>query len=325
MSTPIKPSSNDSWSFLPSSTEGKMIAFGAIATLVGVLAYNVFTSQKEVNRENPRPRYDEDRYDEDKEIESPRIPAEAPKVTHHEPAAPVVRFTPAPAATPAPVPVQAYTPPPSVVVDLRSRVEYIPPTLPQLYKESIGYEQDKGHQNGMTKSKLLTLSLIKNRLDKQGMVSGQAVDNGDCFYHAFAQSLNEQRRKTGEKPVTVVELRKQVAKHLNDESIAQHWSKDVTPVWGNPDREGKALCQIYKVNLCFYAAEIHDLTGDKANSIMAGGKEAREKLLADSERCMFGRSPNDSTVISPAYPTIHMVGARKHFMPVFKKEGILPT
>lgn len=191
----------------------------------------------------------------------------------------------------------------------------------ELFKEALGYSVEQNEK--MTKSKLLIMSLIKNKLDSK-LILGKAIDNGDCFFHAFAQTLNVLRHKRGLGPVDVLQLRKDVSGVLKDDTLAIHWIKDgAIPVWGDPASHGKVLCQIYRVNLKVFIAD-SGVDSAKAEELLKS-KKSRETYFANKEGWIFGEDPNESVVIDPSFPTIEMVVARLHFMPVFNRSDLMLT
>jgi len=196
-------------------------------------------------------------------------------------------------------------------------------TRVELFNEAIGYTMSADDLSGTKKSvsTLLTLILINYKLEK-GKLLGKAVDNGDCFFHAFAQALNALRHKKGLKPVTAVELRRQAAEICDDTDLAKHWTKTTVPVWGDPVSHGKRLCQLYNVNLKMIMADLPGMTASKAEKLATAQKEERFKYFDNHDNYVFGEDHAESFVADPDCPTLEMVVARKHYMPIFNAADI---
>lgn len=123
---------------------------------------------------------------------------------------------------------------------------------------------------------------LKKELTALGKTYGNAIDNGDCFWDAFAQGLN----KILGKNVTIKELRQQVSDEIQkldkgpdrDNWVKKSMKSDFMDtyedyrdrvaytcdellkkgssaiVWGQEDRDGRILCHLYKVNLTVFSA-----------------------------------------------------------------------
>lgn len=221
------------------------------------------------------------------------------------------------------------------------------PTVRELYRRSLGYAPPPptGALKKTTQAKRAFVNLKLQALDK---VRGEAIDNGDCFFHAFAQTLNVIRVKRGEKPVTVPQLRQQVAKYVEKETPENKWVMDLcntnttiapegferykkeiqnlatldnTPLWGHPLRDGRILCELYNVNLRTYSADLSDIDSDKATRLLKNPSELR-KLAESDEGWMFGADANDCVTIKTATETIEIATYPGHFMPVFNRQDL---
>lgn len=149
--------------------------------------------------------------------------------------------------------------------------------------ETLSPKQKESYEiNGKDVSKRTykCLKRLEVELDMLGKCYGEAVDNGDCFWHAFAQQLSIILKRE----VTIEELRKKVSEEvsrLDQGPDEENWVKAVMkgdtmdsyeeyrdevaftcdevlkrglakPIWGREGRDGKILTQLYQVNLKVY-------------------------------------------------------------------------
>ncbi|MBS4170263.1 Uncharacterized protein NEOC95_000984 [Neochlamydia sp. AcF95] len=154
---------------------------------------------------------------------------------------------------------------------------------------------------------------------------GTAIDNGDCFFDAFAQALNKKLNKS----LTLTDLRRKVSEYVNALPSQNNWIKDSLkeeygnidsyesyikgikhnsseaeknggyPIWGKPEIDGIILCQLYHVNLKVY--EVGD-----------GGDGMDGLWVAELEYPL--NTPYDTTVELALYPG--------HFLPVYDKKSL---
>lgn len=222
-------------------------------------------------------------------------------------------------------------------------------SLKQHYDVSIGYKPQQTQEHEMAHVNKLKLKLIERRLDKQGKVAGKAIDNGDCFYHVFAQVLNPILKKQGKELVTVIKLRSQVSQALKEPKTAEWVAKvcenanvapqgyekyakevhlahnsGIIPQWGNPTRDGKILSEIYKVNMDVILADIGGIEKKPAKKLLTGKVGELNKFLDTSEKCTFGKDPNESLTVANATNTVTMVVYQGHYLPVFDKAEVAP-
>lgn len=171
---------------------------------------------------------------------------------------------------------------------------------------------------------------LKTLLDASGKTYGNAIDNGDCFWDAFAQGLN----KIFGKNVSIQDLRQHVRneiQRLDKGPDQENWIKNMMKgdfmdtyedyrdrvayscdemlkkglasiIWGKEDRDGLILCHLFKVNLTVYSAGCLDEDPAKMNDADNFYSEKRD-ILADK--------PYSHTVEIALYPG--------HFIPVFNK------
>ena len=135
---------------------------------------------------------------------------------------------------------------------------------------------------------LKTLSMIEKKLAEKNKICGKAIDNGDCFWDAFAQALS---RVLG-KNITNKDLREKVSQEvhrLDKGPEEENWVKKMMktdpmdtyedyrdcvaftcdenkkigklPVWGQEKRDGVIICNLYQVNLKVYGAGLLDEDG----------------------------------------------------------------
>lgn len=174
------------------------------------------------------------------------------------------------------------------------------------------------------------LKILEGKLDAVGKTHGKAIDNGDCFWDAYAQGLS----KILKRPVTIKELRQQVSKEVKrlDQGPAEaNWVKEILkgdfmdtyeqyrdtveytcdeilkdkhsfyPVWGKESRDGKILSQLYKVNLKVYTIGCMDEAGN----------------MDDEENFYFGEDEIPSKL--PYSETVEIALYPGHFVPVVDK------
>lgn len=175
------------------------------------------------------------------------------------------------------------------------------------------------------------------RLDKelveQNLMRGNAIDNGDCFYDAFSQALEE---TTGTK-TTVEQLRKDVEEEtkvftgikdnwievqlkkcslctyeefLETVSISFAKNPNKARVWGRPSIDGQILCRKYGVSLKMHGVGVLSLPEDVKE------KEDRDKFYEDPKN--YYTDETDSFINSKATKTIHMSVYPGHFEPAFE-------
>ncbi len=155
--------------------------------------------------------------------------------------------------------------------------------------KSSSNEKDRVLLNGKRVSKrtLNCLKLLEKILTPSGKVCGQAIDNGDCFFDAFAQLLSLHLKRK----VTIKELRQIVSDYVHkldqgpeednwikkmiqkeyikmdtyesykeyigytcEEALQKKW----VPIWGQQGREGVILCRHFKVNLIIHEVGCND-------------------------------------------------------------------
>jgi hypothetical protein len=174
------------------------------------------------------------------------------------------------------------------------------------------------------------LQILEKHLDSLGKVFGTAIDNGDCFWDAFAQRLSIILNK----PVTVKELRQQVSDEvhrLDKGPEEKNWVKKLMtsdimdtyqqyleqvaitcdeimsqglkfyPVWGQEKRDGLILCHLYKVNLRVYGVACADEI---------------DKLEDDECFCLYSEDFPDTL---PYKHTVEIALYPGHFIPVHDK------
>lgn len=126
------------------------------------------------------------------------------------------------------------------------------------------------------------LEILEKNLDPVGKIYGSAIDNGDCFWDAFAKKLSIILKKT----ITIKELRQKVSEEihrLDQGPDEENWVRQIMhgdlmdsyedyrdrvaftceeiftnklkffPIWGQEKRDGVILCHLYKVNLRVYS------------------------------------------------------------------------
>lgn len=230
-------------------------------------------------------------------------------------------------------------------------------TTSTLYSESIGYPYKEKLPSHRT---LLLSLLLKNELEKHSKTYGKAVDNGDCFFHSFAQALNMLNRKIElPKSVTIDELRKKIRDFVNapescerakalffkespeqtdaekqiaweeyKKGIAHSFSNlNITLTWGKPVFEGRVLCELYKVNLRTVDAGFLNGLTDSEAFVLFRSPEVRRQFLEDTNKCYAGLSNSDCILISKEFPSIEIGcirsgAAHGHFVPIFDKDDI---
>lgn len=232
----------------------------------------------------------------------------------------------------------------------------------EMFDLSLGYIEKK-KVPVLNHSKLLYLTLLGNQLEKTGKKHGKSVDNGDCFFHAFAQGLNLIRKQRNELPLTSSDLREALESYVNDEKnsaavnmifnnynstkicanldeykskIGKSWSETFIPIWGQSKVDGYFLCKIYNVNLSMWTTSIYFLEvksnkgKEKATKRASDfyGKDQkvnRERFLANPDNWACGIDPSDSTEIDKPLPTVEIAGAYQHYYTVFKKDALLKS
>jgi hypothetical protein len=186
--------------------------------------------------------------------------------------------------------------------------------------------------------KLISLRTIKSlqKLEKDlallGKVHGSAVDNGDCFWHAFAQGLSAFLGRE----VTIKELRKKVSEEilrLDKRPNQENWVKKMmiddymdtyeqyrdrvaftcgevlekgwlAPIWGQEKRDGVILCQLYQVNLKVYSV---------------GCINDHPSQMEDEENFYSGE--DDFPKNQPYESTVEIALYTGHFLPVRNAEA----
>lgn len=184
-------------------------------------------------------------------------------------------------------------------------------TMTQIYEASLGFVVKKTENEKVAddnKANQIKLKLIATHLAKSGKVLGKALDSGDCFFHAFAQSLNVILKKQGKAPVTVIQLRKQVAEYAvieknkawvkkackDAKEIYDTYVKNIgfavdsgtVPVWGIPSRDGKILCELYNVNLDVVLGDISEFSNKQAKNKMKDEQSLNKFLEAAVNRSL---------------------------------------
>lgn len=208
--------------------------------------------------------------------------------------------------------------------------------------EDIGSPQPVAKKGSSSDGKLISLRTTKcleklaEDMEALGKVLGKAVDNGDCFWDAFAQGLT----RVGHK-VTIKELREKVSeevKNLDQGPDEKNWVKKLikekkdtsvtyesyrdhvafdhkdylshgltSPIWGQEARDGVILCRLYKVNLKVHSVGVTDERPEELKK-----KENGENIFFTDDHCY----PKGET-----YPdTIEMALYPGHFLPVWPKE-----
>ena len=232
----------------------------------------------------------------------------------------------------------------------------------EMYELSLGYPDSRGAQISQpTPIQMLTRLVLNQKLTKEKRIPIlvanhiHAIDNGDCFFHAFAQVLNVILKRRKEAPVTSVELRKVVSDYVNDQKNQkeiqelfklssprvcdnlQKYKENIgmpgsegTPIWGQMKVDGQILCQIYNVNAKVWGAQLlidEDNIKETVQALFPKGGvgwQARQKaFLANSDNWACGSDENDNVENIPgATETIEIAGSREHFHPVFKQGDV---
>jgi hypothetical protein len=187
----------------------------------------------------------------------------------------------------------------------------------------------KINQKLVSKRTLNCLKKLDIHLRSFGKIYGTAIDNGDCFFDAYAKGLQVYLKRA----VTIKELRQKVADYVHTlEAEENNWIKKMiqkeyialdnyevfkervgftceevlqkkwpAPIWGQQQREGVILCHIYKVNLKIY--EVGYLDEDPS-------KMDHWDNFWESEPCIYPSNEKYNHTIEMAiYPG--------HFLPVF--------
>ncbi|BBI17397.1 hypothetical protein [Neochlamydia sp. S13] len=168
------------------------------------------------------------------------------------------------------------------------------------------------------------LERLKGDLAAINKEYGTAIDDGDCFFDAFAQALNKKLNGN----LTLTDLRRKVSEYVNTLPSQDNWIKNSLeeeygnidsyesyvkgvkynsseaekhggyPIWGKSEIEGVILCHLYQVNLKVY--EVGD-----------GGDGVDGLWVAELEYPLS--TPYDTTVELALYPG--------HFLPVYDKKS----
>lgn len=198
-------------------------------------------------------------------------------------------------------------------------------------------------------------ALIKERLKATGQVAGDAIDNADCFIHAFCQALKgikhseyasvdtvrgdfafllmDARYPAFNKPNKWQWLKDWFVKNQKnlqetfEEYTDKAWvsgsGRDVSkkgPYWGYAQREGRILCEKFNVNLKVYRADITGLVESKAKTLLKDPK-ALKAFLAEKQ-CVFQLDQNKCVTVPGATETIELVTYQQpnkpnFYLPVF--------
>lgn len=177
---------------------------------------------------------------------------------------------------------------------------------------------------------LKCLRRLEIELEQLGKVYGTAIDNGDCFWDAFAQGLSYILGKK----VTIKELREKVSEEIQrfdkcpDE---ENWVKKMmvhdpmdtyegyrdqvmltcgeilekgmgAPVWGQEKRDGVILCHLFKVNLKVFSV---------------GCIDEHPSKMEDHDN--FYTSEDDYPKDQPYSRTVEISLYPDHFLPVRNK------
>ncbi len=157
-------------------------------------------------------------------------------------------------------------------------------------------------------------------LGEHNFTAGKAVDNGDCFFAAYAEALSNLK---GEQ-FTHKQMRQDVAKAFLsgdmigkivkdgsnggykdvfdwEEKVVRNGDEGFVPMWGRGKIEGVLLCNTYNVDLVIY--DVYESTDEYGTNKKLHILE--NEFLPESER---------------AAQTIYMAGYPGHFFPIFPKK-----
>lgn len=167
------------------------------------------------------------------------------------------------------------------------------------------------------------LDKLQEVLSTTSRYYGQAIDNGDCFFDAFAQSLNQVQSKN----LTVKDLRLAVKEYLENLKDTK-WIEELLNVssakpkcsyedfkdkvgyagdqidyalWGEERIEGVILCRLYNVNLKVYEVGVYS---EEASEI-----EKNENYWIGEDNVYPINEKYEQIVEIALYP--------HHFIPVF--------
>ncbi|NGX45295.1 MAG: hypothetical protein K940chlam2_00441 [Chlamydiae bacterium] len=162
----------------------------------------------------------------------------------------------------------------------------------------------------------LKKDFLLSHLESRGFLVGQAVDNGDCFFAAFAESLShlkgeqfthkQMRCDVAAAPRSDMIIQRigadRSAGGYSDiiewgEKVAQSCDEGVVPIWGRGNIGGVLLCNKYQVNLVVY-----DVYADHESALQ----------IAENEFTPEG---------GKAAETIYMASYPGHFFPIIPRAG----
>lgn len=226
-------------------------------------------------------------------------------------------------------------------VETRSEMEKTSP-LDQLNKFARATDEDLAvsQKPFPPQEKLVSRRTLECRkrliqtLKEKGKILGEAIDNGDCFFDAFAQSINK-LLNLKHTVNTLRSLVSQLANDLHKASNGQNWIKDqlrgdysltyetyltdiqfgadfrVGPFWGIHKVCGRLLSDHFKVNLVVYDQDVSDpLSGEDLRAIQENDPNFVEEIIYSEGETGY---PADL-----AYPqTVEMGLYPGHYMPVF--------
>lgn len=189
----------------------------------------------------------------------------------------------------------------------------------------------------------ITRQFIQNHLKSFDKTSGDSIDNKDCFIHAFCQVISILK---GTK-VEVSDSRKQMQRGLGKQNWLEGWFKqnrvqetltDYTAKLSNqnaflgyPQREGRLLCEIHKVNLKVYKAVIFGLTDAQATPLISKIPELAAFLnpspMMGPSPFSFYESKDEAIIVPGATETVEMVaysvGKVNYYLPIFDLSKLL--
>lgn len=145
------------------------------------------------------------------------------------------------------------------------------------------FEIPQPKEKNISKRTIACLDRLDDKLKTKHLKRGAAVDNGDCFYDAFAQALKKEIKLD----VSSQRLRQIVAaeaKYFATHCSGDNWIKaklkgdahctfdqftanvgrsfsDKDPqasIWGRPDIDGEILCTYFKVNMQVHGVGVYE-------------------------------------------------------------------
>lgn len=239
------------------------------------------------------------------------------------------------------------------IVALREKFAKEKLSSKELYEISLGYDVPKAKIVPPSKLKMLLQKILLPLIKAQDKVLGSAIDNGDCFYHSYAEALNIVRKQRNEAPVTAVELRQKVAEYAAKnkgileafektddqlfpngiEHYADHVGESVgiqadKPVWGIARLDGAILCELYNVNLTTWFVGLTGANKDNnatAEQFYAKGQQKFRKQFLENkgkDKWICKVMDEDSVKVNDKSPTIEIVRIGDHIHPIFNSKYI---